>query len=149
MNPSSDPLPNHPSIVHGSNSPFSENGPTKVTVDVLDTEHYRPLVRAIHNITRTDLAEITFAQLIDGLPIVDTVWDMRGTLVSKGHPLISHDRLCDGAMERLRAFRDLFDLIILTFDSPVGSLTFEYNIIKVIDGRQAMQRYQNAIPGSR
>jgi hypothetical protein len=25
------------------------------------------------------------------------VWDMRGSLLTKGHPLFNHDRLCEGA----------------------------------------------------
>ncbi|AEO67481.1 uncharacterized protein THITE_2116365 [Thermothielavioides terrestris NRRL 8126] len=98
---------------------------------MLGAEHYHPLVGAIHNILSTDLAETTFAQLFDGLPDVHTVWDTRGAFLLKGHPLIEHDRLCDGAIENFKVFRDGFDPAVLTFNAWV------------------MQRYQNASPGSR
>lgn len=93
--------------------------PPKISAAVLDPEHYHPLISAIRNLLSTDLAAITFAQLIDGLPLVDTVWDMRGSLLLQGHPLINHDHLCDGAMEQLKAFRDVSEPDALTFDSRV------------------------------
>ncbi|KAK3290881.1 uncharacterized protein B0H64DRAFT_49151 [Chaetomium fimeti] len=109
---------------------LTQEGPS-LTVEVLDVDHYHPLVRAIRNVLSTPLAEVTYAQLIDGLPIVDTVWDMRGSLLLRGHPLIDHDRLCEGALERALRSRDTFDPAILRFDSIV------------------MQSYQKATLGTR
>jgi hypothetical protein len=37
----------------------------------------------------------------------------------KGHPLIEHDRLCDGAIENFKVFRDGFDPAVLTFNAWV------------------------------
>ncbi|KAL2258386.1 hypothetical protein VTK26DRAFT_8322 [Humicola hyalothermophila] len=102
-----------------------------VSPEGLDLDHYHPLVRAIKNVLSTDLAEVTFAQLIDGLPLVSTVWDMRGSLLRNGHPLYSHDQLCAGAIEQARMYRDEFDPAILRLDA------------------RTMQHYQNAAPGSR
>lgn len=90
-----------------------------VSVEVLDSVHYDPLLRALRNVLSTTLAEISFAQLLDGLPLVDIVWDMKGSLVMKGHPLLSHDSLCEGATEQARMLRDTFDPAILRFSSLV------------------------------
>lgn len=91
----------------------------RLTAEVLDIDHYNPLVRAISNVLSTDLAETTYAQLIDGLPVVDTVWDMRGSLILRGHPLIDHDRLCEGALEQVQRFRGVFDLALIQFGPVV------------------------------
>ncbi|KAH6649296.1 hypothetical protein F5144DRAFT_521559 [Chaetomium tenue] len=103
----------------------------KLTAEVLDVDHYSPLVHAIRNVLSTDLAETTYAQLVDGLPMVDTVWHMRGSLILRGHPLIGHDKVCEGALERVRFFRANFDVTSLQFDSV------------------ALQSYQNSAVGSR
>ncbi|KAK4153797.1 hypothetical protein C8A00DRAFT_43360 [Chaetomidium leptoderma] len=104
---------------------------SEVSIDTLDLDHHQTLARAIRNILSTDLAEVTLAQLIDGLPLVSTVWDMKGSLLIKGHPLFNHDKLCQGASEQARMFRDTFKPAILRFDS------------------QVMQSFQNAAQGSR
>jgi hypothetical protein len=116
---------------------------------VLDLDHCHPLVRAIHNILSTNLADITFAQLIDGLPLVDTVWDMRGSLLIKGHPLIDHDHLCESAMEQVRIFRDTFNPTMLRLDSHVRHPMMWITISKDSDSYQEMQKYQGASPGTR
>lgn len=93
--------------------------PSKVSVQLLGPDHYEPLVGAIRNVLSSDLAELTLAQLIDGLPLIDTVWDMKGALIRRGHPLISHNALCEGAMEQANMFRDTFDPAALQLYSPV------------------------------
>lgn len=109
---------NSPKMDH---RPLFTQQPTKVPVETLDLDHYHPLVGAVRNVLSTQLAEITFAQLLDGLPLVNTVWGMRlrGSLLFREHPLIQHDRLCEGAMDNVRMFRDMFEPAILRFDSPV------------------------------
>lgn len=120
----------------------------KLTAEVLDVDHYSPLVHAIRNVLSTDLAETTYAQLVDGLPIVDTVWDMRGSLILRGHPLIGHGKVCEGALERVRFFRANFDVTSLQFDSAVRRC-FSATIFEVTNSDKALQSYQNSPVGSR
>ncbi|KAK4243685.1 hypothetical protein C7999DRAFT_44559 [Corynascus novoguineensis] len=85
---------------------------------MLDPEHCNTLTRALHN-------------LIDGLPTTYTAWEGRAYWLYTGHPLLNHRKLCKGALERARRFRDEFDPAVLRFDSLV------------------IRRYQNAAPASR
>ncbi|KAK4041494.1 hypothetical protein C8A01DRAFT_14737 [Parachaetomium inaequale] len=122
----------------------------RVAVEVLDLDHYHPLIRALSNVLSTDLAQVTYAQLIDGLPMVGTAWDMRAYLLFKEHPLVTHDKLCEGAMERAQVFCGTFDPVMLQFDSLVcGNPPPPVNTALDSDMRQVMQRYQDATPGSR
>lgn len=100
-------------------SPMETGKSSKISVEVLDLDHYDPLIRAIRNVLSTALAELSIAQLIDGIPLVETVWDMKGSLILRDHPLVSHGSLCEGATEQARMFRDMFDFAILRFNSPV------------------------------
>ncbi|KAK4247304.1 hypothetical protein C7999DRAFT_14649 [Corynascus novoguineensis] len=102
-----------------------------VAIEMLDPGHCKTLTQALYNVLSTDLAEVTYAQLIDGLPTISTVWEGRGIWAPRGHPLLNHSKLCKGALERTRMFRDEFDPAVLRFDSLV------------------IRRYQNAAPGSR
>lgn len=95
--------------------------PSKVSLEVLEPKHHHILVRAIKNVLSTELAELTMAQLVDGLPLTSTGWDAQGTLINWDHPLIQHEALCDGVMDQTRAFRDAFDPRILQLDSSVCS----------------------------
>ncbi len=93
--------------------------PSKVSPEVLSPEHHQILSRAIKNVLSTELAELTVAQLVDGLPLLSTGWDAQGTLINWDHPLVKHETLCDGVMDQTRAFRDAFDPRILQLDSSV------------------------------
>ncbi|SPQ23100.1 247f220e-790b-4c41-a267-c208d96b1743 [Thermothielavioides terrestris] len=75
--------------------------PSAVSVEGLDHAHYHALVRAIHKVFSTELAEVTLALLFDGLPLVQTVFDVSGQREHAGHPLLGHASLCDGAMDRI------------------------------------------------
>lgn len=88
----------------------------------LDGEHRQLLVRAITRILSTELAEFTYAQIIDGLPTGDVAYDAVTTPYG-AHPIDNvHDQLCPGMLDRAREFQKGFRLEILSFDSQ-ASLT--------------------------
>ncbi|KAI1759777.1 hypothetical protein GGR53DRAFT_470995 [Hypoxylon sp. FL1150] len=106
--------------------------PKKLTVEDLDARHRELFVRALRRVLATDLAKLTYAQIIDGLPLSDTVDDTVSGGLSNKHPLYDvHDELCDGVMERTEQMSASFDPNVLKFDS------------------QLLYAYQAASPGSR
>lgn len=86
---------------------------------ILDAPHQRYFSRAISNILKTDIAEITFAQIIDGLPLYDVVNETRHGVYSSyiGDAVLGHHVLCPGALGKTRSFRDEFNL--LSIELPV------------------------------
>ncbi|KAK4244759.1 hypothetical protein C7999DRAFT_17031 [Corynascus novoguineensis] len=123
-----------------------------VAIEMLDPEHCKILTHALQNVLSIGLAEITYAQLIDGLPTIDTVWEMRGIWAPQGHPLLNHKKLCKDALERARKFRDEFDPAVLRFDSLVRTEFPSPIVVPLLlstDILQVMQRYQRAAPASR
>ncbi len=90
--------------------------------DLGDGEHRRLLVGAIANILSTDLAEMTYAQIVDGLPTGDVAYEARVALYGF-HPIDhAHNELCPGMLEKAREFRDAFQPEILAFDSQVSEI---------------------------
>ena len=85
----------------------------------LEGEHHERLVRAIARILATELAETTYAQIIDGLPTGDVAYD--GVVPRyDGHPIDhAHDELCPDMLDKSRKLRDGFRPEILTFNSQV------------------------------
>jgi hypothetical protein len=94
----------------------------EVSAQQLDPDHYDALTKAIRQVLSTDLAVLTMAQLVDGLPTAAVGWDVQGTLLLSEHPLNDHKELCDGAMEQTRKFRDSFGPSILKFYPKVSLL---------------------------
>ncbi|KAK4246585.1 hypothetical protein C7999DRAFT_42006 [Corynascus novoguineensis] len=89
---------------------------------MLDPEHCKTLTHALDNVLSTDLAEIIYAQLIDG----------RGIWLYKGHPLLNHGNLCKGALERARTFRDGFDPAVLRLDPLAPSREFKMCLVELV-----------------
>lgn len=118
--------------------------PSKLSIDLLGPDHHRILAQAIRNVLSTDLALITMAQLVDGLPLEANGWDAQGSLLIHGHPLIGHDTLCHGVIERTTEFRDASDERTLCFDVLVCSATTLRTTISLTRHLQALQAYQNA-----
>ncbi|KAK4244154.1 hypothetical protein C7999DRAFT_17550 [Corynascus novoguineensis] len=94
----------------------------QVSMEVLGLDHHHLQTRALRNILSTELAEITYAQLFDGFPTLDTAYSKRAYWMYDGHPLHDHPKLCEGSLERARVFRDNFNPAVLLFDSLVSSL---------------------------
>ncbi|KAI5459331.1 hypothetical protein BGZ63DRAFT_390730 [Mariannaea sp. PMI_226] len=82
----------------------------------LDTQHQEIFRKALSNLLSTELAERTFAQILDGLPTLESADD--SFIVLGGHPIreINHIEICDGFLEKARQFRSEFDPSTLDFD---------------------------------
>ncbi len=85
----------------------------------LDRQHLRALTTAIHSLIHTEVAEFTYAQIIDGYPTTDSSHEFDWRPDLPDHPVKSHMNLCDGAIERTRVFRSAFDPLSLRFNPSV------------------------------
>ncbi|KAK0739909.1 hypothetical protein B0T21DRAFT_150439 [Apiosordaria backusii] len=103
--------------------------------------HYKLFIRAMKNVLSTELAQFTYAQIIDGLPIEDVAWDRRIPAVYGNHPIEHHPDLCPGALERAREYKDQIDFSILSFSpnlinaytqSAPGSKIFNTRLIELV-----------------
>lgn len=92
---------------------------TSSSLGLLDAEHVDVFRNALERILSTDIAETTFSEIIDGLPMRST-W-LQFALFNETHPVnvLGHETLCDGAREKARRFRDEFDIYMLSFPSKV------------------------------
>lgn len=77
--------------------------------EVLDPNHQNVFATAMSNLLSTEIAEQTFAQIIDGLPLKDVAFNMRMREYTRDDPVFSHVELCPGVLERTRMLRDTFD----------------------------------------
>lgn len=96
---------------------------TKVSAVHLDADHRDAFSRAVQAVLASDLAEMTMAQLVDGLPLAGVAWEARGKLLTWAHPLMKHGQLCEGALEKTRSLRDNFDPDTLSFAPQVSHST--------------------------
>lgn len=112
-------------------TPLTKQHSAQVSIQHLSPDHYHTLIQAITNVLSTQLAELTLAELCDGLPLWSTVRDMRGgQLLIYSHPLSKHDSLCDGALEKARQFRDAFDPTSLSFHPYVRKPRFHFTALE-------------------
>jgi hypothetical protein len=101
--------------------PLSSDGQQSIhQLRGLSVAHHDTLLRAIENVFSTELAEITMAQLVDGLILVDVVREARAHDIDYDHPMWAHKELCDGAIERYRALKANFNVGDLKFDQTVS-----------------------------
>lgn len=92
-----------------------------LSIDILDGDHHDLFTRAITRILFTEVAELAYAQIIDGLPLTRVIYESRGGKLPKGHPLHSaHQELCPGMLDKVRQFREEFAPEILSIDSRVS-----------------------------
>lgn len=91
-----------------------------VGLDLLDKEHVRTFKQALMNILMTDVAEFTYAQILDGLPTEQSLND--SYVYMEGHPVhkLEHKGLCEGYLDKTREFRSRFDPSSLFLNQPVG-----------------------------
>ncbi|KAJ4122918.1 hypothetical protein NW768_009908 [Fusarium equiseti] len=110
-------------------------------IHVLDDDHRNVLDRATRNILNTEAAELAYAQMLDGLPTQDSLWDSFDFV--EDHPVetIGHAEICPGFIEKAREHRMRFELGRLNFetktlqcfqDEPVGSDTFNLRLIELV-----------------
>ncbi|KAJ4265274.1 hypothetical protein NW762_004559 [Fusarium torreyae] len=109
----------------------------------IHSEHHRIVLhRAIKNVLSTELAQLTYAQIIDGLPTGDVSWDRRSSGVFGDHPIDSgHDELCPGALERAQGYYEQWNSDILMFDptaianyqrAEFGSKAFNVRLVELV-----------------
>lgn len=92
----------------------------KLTVDHLGQQHRDIFTRALLNILSTPAAETTFAQILDGAPLSQSVRDVPGWIYPLDHPIrTQHVELCPSILDRTRKIRSNFDPKELKFDSRV------------------------------
>lgn len=96
---------------------------------------------AMRNVLSTKLAQFTYAQIIDGLPIEDVAWDQRIPAVYGNHPIEHHPELCPGALEFALEYKDKLDFELLSFprelttkyvQSTPGSKVFNTRLIELV-----------------
>ncbi|KAK4245686.1 hypothetical protein C7999DRAFT_42773 [Corynascus novoguineensis] len=117
----------------------------KLFLEDLAGDHRRLLIRAIERVLSTEVAEFTYAQIIDGLPTGDVAVNSRDQPYGYDqhlHPIYSaHDELCPGTIEEARQFRHEFQPEILAFDSKLlheyracspGSRGFKIRLIEMV-----------------
>ncbi|KAG5915006.1 hypothetical protein E4U42_000187 [Claviceps africana] len=113
----------------------------KISVSTLPHDHYAAFEKALWNVLFTELAELTMAQLVDGLPIWPVYLDSKGLFNLRGHPIRDHKELCEGALERTKAFRSSFkpsELLlksssIRAFEScPPDTREFDLRLLELI-----------------
>lgn len=94
----------------------------------LDVGHLAHFRRAMFNVLCAPGAEFTFAQINDGQPTSNVYEDdhyFREVL-----PVMHHENMCPGSIEKTRAFRSGFDIFDLKFDA------------------KAIQAYQDTVLGT-
>jgi hypothetical protein len=94
----------------------------QLNIDALDEAHREILTRAISRVLSTDIALITFAQIIDGLPLDSVANDSSSGGPLPEHPVQDHTELCPGVLEKTHEFHRGFRPEILSFESRVSSI---------------------------
>lgn len=88
---------------------------------VLDDDHQRALERAVINVISAPVAEETFAQIVDGLPLRDVAVGIQNHRVIRGDPVETHPELCPGALEKMKEFKASFNVVDLEVRSDVSN----------------------------
>lgn len=117
-----------------------------VGLDVLDEEHAQVFKRALRNILRTEVAEFTYAQILDGLPTEQSLSD--SYVFMEGHPVyeLKHEEICEGYLEKAREFRSRFDASSLCVDESVGNTLPQFPITSALSEHYA--KYCSFIKGA-
>lgn len=89
-------------------------------VDVLDGDHRNALNRAIANILSTKVAEVAYAQMLDGLPTQDALWDSFHFVEDHPVEIIGHSEICPSFIEKAREHRKRFELGHLNFETKAS-----------------------------
>lgn len=96
-----------------------KQGPKALIEDVLDVQHRSAAVLAITNLLSTSRAEVIMAQLIDGLPLCDIAIEGYGPPIHRDHPLREHLELCEGVLDKTRAWLGALEVSKLRIEQSV------------------------------
>lgn len=105
-----------------SSGAVSSLNTARMSLQDLDSEHGTPLRLALNNLLSTPVAEFTYAQIVDGMPVSDVYAEDHWFL--EDWPVMQHEELCPGALEKTRAFRSEFDYLSLRLEAKVGENAF-------------------------
>ncbi|KAG5980139.1 hypothetical protein E4U55_004362 [Claviceps digitariae] len=96
-----------------------------MSVRSLPQDHHAAFARALRNVLYQELTGQIMAQLVDGLPTRETYLEGRGLRNLREHPIHNHKVLCEGALERTKAFRSKFEPSTLLLKSSKGGQSIE------------------------
>lgn len=99
---------------------LSQSGGGVSSLKNLDVEHLSSFERALRRILKTDIAEQTYAEVLDGLPLKTSYLSFQ--YPQDGHPALEHEELSEGARERVCEFRLSLDISSILFENPVRNL---------------------------
>lgn len=94
----------------------------QLNIDTLDKAHREMLTRAMSRALSTDIALITFAQIIDGLPLDSVANDSSSGSPLPEHPVQDYTELCPGVLGKTQEFHRGFRPEILSFECRVSSI---------------------------
>jgi len=108
--------------IHHSDRRNVEWKPRRLSLEGFEGKHRDDLERAIRNVLSTEIAETTFAQVVDGLPVASVDGDRCHGHLSGLHPLRDkHVDLCPGVLERTKQLYDEFDVNLITFEAKASA----------------------------
>ncbi|KAK4129827.1 hypothetical protein N657DRAFT_630627 [Parathielavia appendiculata] len=84
-------------------------------LSVLDSERTNAVQQALGRLLAMEVAEASYSNILDGLPTIK-IW-RESHLKQHGHPVfeLNHRSLCPRIVERIRAFRQHFNPLQLSF----------------------------------
>lgn len=88
-----------------------------MSLSSLDMEHLASFKQAMANLLSTPNAELTYAQIVDGLPISQTY--LMDHWFYEAFPVLGHEELCPGIMDKTHDFCSQFDVMSLKFEPKV------------------------------
>lgn len=109
---------------NGREPPSADIRFSKASINILDGPHRDAVVVAISRVLSTKIAETTYAQIVDGLPLLEVLKDIYGDLTCPNNPIYQHTQLKEGTVDMVRRFRKEFDPNIIQFDVPVSYWRF-------------------------
>jgi hypothetical protein len=131
----------------------------KMSIATLEDGHRDAFIRALTNVLSSQIAEITYGQIVDGLPLSSVARDVYSDNVCSGHPLLNeHKELCPGVVEHLRRLGTNFDAGALKIQSQVGAFQPDFKFPLELSSSllmssdrptlQLIHDFQSAFPGS-
>lgn len=100
------------------------------TIDAMGTRHRQAFVQALMRVMETGVAEMTFAEIIDGLPTIGSYQDFHWP--QDGHPATQHLEVCPGMIEKACQLRFDYPPTRLKFHLPVSSLHWSPRVARLI-----------------
>lgn len=94
--------------------------PPQANLGDLDEEHRNSFIKALLGILHTEVAELTYSEILDGIPTSASYFDFY--YQQEGHPAINHKELCPGVLDHTRQLRHQFGPTTLHFSTSVRKI---------------------------